>query len=81
MRPCCKLYPDRLQIAITERQAFALWQKDGHVNVIAADGTVIEPYVEDRYLEPAARRRRTAPSAQAKEFLTSARPLPRYSRP
>jgi len=45
-----KLYPDRLQIAITERQAFALWQKDGHVNVIAADGTVLEPFVEDRYL-------------------------------
>ena len=45
-----KLYPDRLQISVTERQAFALWQKDGHVNVIAADGTVLEPYVEDRYL-------------------------------
>ncbi|MGA9010407.1 MAG: FtsQ-type POTRA domain-containing protein, partial [Xanthobacteraceae bacterium] len=45
-----KLYPDRLQISITERQAFALWQKDGHVNVIAADGTALEPYVEDRYL-------------------------------
>jgi cell division protein FtsQ len=45
-----KLYPDRLQISITERQAFALWQKDGHVNVIASDGTVLEPFVEDRYL-------------------------------
>jgi cell division protein FtsQ len=45
-----KLYPDRLQISITERRAFALWQKDGHVNVIAADGTVLEPYVEDRFL-------------------------------
>ncbi len=45
-----KLYPDRLQITITERQAFALWQKDGRVSVIAADGTVLEPFVEDRYL-------------------------------
>jgi len=45
-----KLYPDRLQIAITERQAFALWQKDGRVSVIAADGTVLEPFIEDRYL-------------------------------
>jgi cell division protein FtsQ len=45
-----KLYPDRLQIAITERKAFALWQKDGRVNVIAADGTVLEPFVADRYL-------------------------------
>jgi cell division protein FtsQ len=45
-----KLYPDRLQITITERQAFALWQKDGRVSVIADDGTVLEPFVEDRYL-------------------------------
>ena len=45
-----KLYPDRLQITITERQAFALWQKDGRVGVIAADGTVLEPFVEDRYV-------------------------------
>ncbi len=44
-----KLYPDRLQISVTERQAFALWQKDGSVSVIAADGTVLEPFVEDRY--------------------------------
>ena len=39
-----KLYPDRLQITITERQAFALWQRDGHVSVIADDGTVLEPF-------------------------------------
>jgi cell division protein FtsQ len=45
-----KLYPDRLQITITERLAFALWQKDGRVSVIAADGTVLEPFVENRYL-------------------------------
>jgi cell division protein FtsQ len=45
-----KLYPDRLQITITERSAFALWQKDGRISVIAADGTVLEPFVEDRYL-------------------------------
>lgn len=45
-----KLYPDRLQITITERQAFALWQKDGRVGVIAADGTVLEPFVEERYV-------------------------------
>ncbi len=44
-----KLYPDRLQITITERQAFALWQEGGRVSVIAADGTVLEPFVEDRY--------------------------------
>jgi cell division protein FtsQ len=45
-----KLYPDRLQISITERRPFALWQKDGRVRVIAADGTVLEPFVEARFL-------------------------------
>ncbi len=45
-----KLYPDRLQITITERHAFALWQKNGRLSVIAADGTVLEPFVENRYL-------------------------------
>ncbi|HXX04475.1 MAG TPA: cell division protein FtsQ/DivIB, partial [Xanthobacteraceae bacterium] len=44
-----KLYPDRLQINITERQPFALWQEEGRVSVIAADGTVLEPFVAERY--------------------------------
>jgi cell division protein FtsQ len=63
-----KLYPDRLQITITERLAFALWQKDGRLAVIADDGTVLEPFVEDRYLNlplvvgPGAER-------EAKDFL------------
>jgi cell division protein FtsQ len=39
-----KLYPSRLHIAITERDAFALWQKDGKVSVISSDGAVLEPY-------------------------------------
>jgi cell division protein FtsQ len=44
-----KLYPNRLHIALTERQAFAMWQKDNHVNVIASDGTVVQPFVDWRY--------------------------------
>jgi cell division protein FtsQ len=44
-----KLLPDRLAIAITERAAFALWQKAGRVGVIADDGTVLEPEVLPRY--------------------------------
>jgi cell division protein FtsQ len=40
-----KLFPDRLHIAITERRAFALWQKDGRVRVVARDGVVVEPFV------------------------------------
>ena len=44
-----KLYPDHLQIDITERKAFALWQKDGQLAVIAEDGAVLEPYVTRRF--------------------------------
>src|SRR5206468_3000931 len=40
-----KLYPGQLQLSIAERKAFALWQKDGRVSVIADDGTVLEPYI------------------------------------
>lgn len=44
-----KLYPSRLHVAVTEREAFALWQKDGKVSVIASDGTVVEPLVSARF--------------------------------
>jgi cell division protein FtsQ len=40
-----KLYPGELQIGIKEREAFALWQKDGQVTVIAEDGTVLDGFV------------------------------------
>jgi cell division protein FtsQ len=40
-----KLYPDKLQIDITERSPFALWQQDGRLSVIAEDGAVLESYV------------------------------------
>lgn len=43
-----KLYPDRLQITITEREPFALWQREGKVSVIAADGTLLSTSVEPR---------------------------------
>lgn len=39
-----KLYPGRLQIQLKERKAFALWQNKGEVSVIAADGTVLQPF-------------------------------------
>jgi cell division protein FtsQ len=38
-----KLLPDHLVITVSERAAFALWQKAGRVGVIAEDGTVLEP--------------------------------------
>lgn len=46
-----KLYPDRLRIDIKERSAFALWQKDGRVSVIAADGSVLELYLARRFAQ------------------------------
>ncbi len=45
-----KLYPGRLQIDVTERSPFALWQENGRVSVISADGTVLEPYVARRFV-------------------------------
>jgi cell division protein FtsQ len=45
-----KLYPGQLQIDITERKAFALWQEAGRLSVIADDGAVLEPYVSRRFL-------------------------------
>jgi cell division protein FtsQ len=45
-----KLYPRELQISIKEREAFALWQKERVVSVIADDGTVLEPYVAPRLI-------------------------------
>src|SRR6202020_586137 len=45
-----KLYPGQLQIDIVERSAFALWQQDGRLSVIAEDGAVLQPYVTRRFI-------------------------------
>ena len=45
-----KLYPGKLQIDITERAPYALWQQDGRVSVIADDGIVLEPFVASRFV-------------------------------
>ena len=63
-----KLYPDRLQITLTEREAFALWQKDGRISVIGADGTVLEPFVSRPYIPLPLVVGRGA-ETRAKEFL------------
>jgi cell division protein FtsQ len=44
-----KLYPGQLQIDITERKPFALWQQSGSVSLIAEDGVVLEPWVSRRF--------------------------------
>ncbi len=37
-----KLYPNELAIAIAEREPYALWQMNGELFVVAADGTAID---------------------------------------
>ncbi len=46
-----KLYPNRLLIEIQERRPVALWQRDGQIKVIAADGTAIDDLHNARYLK------------------------------
>lgn len=63
-----KLYPDRLLITIKEREAFALWQLDGKVSVIATDGTLLSETVPPRFATlPFVVGRGAA--AKAKDFL------------
>jgi cell division protein FtsQ len=45
-----KYYPGGLQIDISERSAYALWQQGGRLSVIAEDGAVLEPYVTRRFV-------------------------------
>jgi cell division protein FtsQ len=45
-----KFYPGQLQIDLTERSAFALWQQDGRLSVISDDGAVLQPYVSRRFV-------------------------------
>ena len=44
-----KLYPDRLLIELVEREPFAVWQKDGKVMVVSADGTPIQEMNDERF--------------------------------
>ena len=44
-----KLYPNHLVIDLVERTPCALWQKDGQVSVVAADGAVIDEMRDQRF--------------------------------
>lgn len=44
-----KLFPDRLAIEINERRPYGLWQKDGAVSIIAADGAPIDTLNDPKY--------------------------------
>jgi cell division protein FtsQ len=45
-----KLYPDRLLIEIEERQPFALWQCDGELKIVAADGVPLAAVHDKRFV-------------------------------
>jgi cell division protein FtsQ len=73
-----KLYPGQLQIDIVERSAFALWQQDGRLSVIADDGAVLEPYLSRRFLSlPLVVG--TGAETHAKEFLALLARYPQVS--
>jgi len=44
-----KLYPNELVVTLVERQPYALWQRNGELFIIAADGTVIDLMQDDRF--------------------------------
>ncbi len=44
-----KLYPDRVTVHLVERKPFALWQHDGKVQILAADGTAIDEFRDSRF--------------------------------
>jgi cell division protein FtsQ len=45
-----KLYPNRLLIEIEERQPFALWQCDGELKIVAADGVPLAAVHDKRFV-------------------------------
>jgi cell division protein FtsQ len=46
-----KLYPNELVITLTEREPHAIWQLNGELFVIAADGTVIDLMQDERLVD------------------------------
>ena len=46
-----KLYPNQIMIDIVERTPYGVWQKDGQVYAIAADGAPIDEVRDGRYAD------------------------------
>jgi cell division protein FtsQ len=46
-----KLYPNQIVVEIVERTPCALWQRDGQVHAIAADGAPIDEVHDSRYID------------------------------
>ena len=45
-----KLFPDKLVLTISERIPFGLWQIEGNVHLVSADGTVIDEMRDQRFV-------------------------------
>jgi len=46
-----KVYPETLEIRITEREPFAIWQQDGQLSIIGRKGNVIVPFTGGRHAD------------------------------
>jgi len=46
-----KLYPNALEVRVSERAPFAIWQHDGALSLIDATGKVIVDHVAERYAD------------------------------
>ena len=46
-----KIYPDRLQIDVVERDPAALWQKEGQVRLVASDGVPLDDMKDLRHAD------------------------------
>ena len=46
-----KLYPSELVVTLAEREPHALWQRNGELFVVAADGTVIDTMRDGRFAD------------------------------
>ncbi len=44
-----KLFPDRLTVAVDERNPRAIWQDNGHLSIVSGDGVVIDTVTDDRF--------------------------------
>jgi cell division protein FtsQ len=64
-----KLYPGQLEIAVSERDAFAIWQRDGKLSIIADDGTVLGVWGE-REMQPLPLVVGEGAASRARAFLT-----------
>src|SRR5690606_25796255 len=70
-----KIYPDTIAVSVVEREPYALWQRGEEIDVIAADGTVMDGVEEGRFANLPMLVGQGADKA-AKEILSAMEPHP-----